>query len=104
MPNNNYFAIGYGVNMAGTDMVIWEANGKSSKALDLYSYGHSKPPVDPIQNYHSSFTYNSSHIMFTSDRLLDTGDPNDYVIELVSYLFHKFLKDTTLNMCFAFST
>ena len=46
IPFNNYFAIGYGLTMFNTDMVIWEANGANSTALDLYSTGEVAPTVD----------------------------------------------------------
>ena len=46
VPNNQYFAIGFGSSMFGADMVMWQANGNSSKAVDLYSTGESTPSTD----------------------------------------------------------
>lgn len=72
--------------MFGTDMVIWEANGQNSKALDLYSYGWETPIIDSQQDYTTTFTYNSTHTTFISDRLLATGDSSDFIITTVSPL------------------
>ena len=67
-------------------MVIWQANGLSSVALDTYSYGWSTPPNDPQQDYNTTFVYNGTHVTFVSDRKLNTGDKLDYVIPQVRLL------------------
>jgi hypothetical protein len=40
VPNNNYFAIGFGPSMRNTDMILWQAQGTSSKTTDLWSTGY----------------------------------------------------------------
>ena len=91
VPTNNYFAIGFGTSMFGTDMVIWQANGQDSTAVDLYSSGWYSPVIDSQQDYTTTFTYNSTHTTFISDRLLQTGDHSDFVIPTVSL--------NVLNLC-----
>jgi hypothetical protein len=80
VPNGQYFSIGFGKTMTNCDMVIWEANGMNSKALDLWSTGRSVPMTDPSQDYTTTFDYNGTHVTFTSTRKLNTGDRYDYVI------------------------
>ena len=80
VPNNQFLAIGYGPSMTGTDMVIWEANGLQSINLDLYSVTHGKPSTDSQQDYNTSFVFNGTHVTFTSNRAVFTGDPNDFII------------------------
>jgi len=46
MPDNDYFAIGFGSSMTNTDMILWQSNGANSKATDLWSTGHSTPTTD----------------------------------------------------------
>lgn len=85
VPNNQYFGIGYGKTMTSTDMVAWQADKDLSKQLDMYSYGRYTPNTDSKNDYVTTFTYNTTHTIFTSDRLLDTGDGQDFVIPYVSY-------------------
>ena len=99
VPANNYFSIAYGTTMFGTDMVIWEANGPNSKALDLYSYGWETPIIDSQQDYTTTFTYNSTHTTFISDRLLATGDSSDFIIPTVSPLSNKRVFRTPTSRC-----
>ena len=80
---NQYFSIGFAPTMTNCDMVVWQANGANSKCVDLYSTGHPTPSTDANQNYVTTFTYNSTHTIFTSDRALSTGDSKDYQISLV---------------------
>ncbi len=68
-------------------MIIWEANSDQSRAVDLWSTGHDTPKTDSRQDYNSTFTYNSTHVVFISDRLWNTGDPYDFVIKNVSEEF-----------------
>ena len=84
VPNNQYFSIGFGKTMTNCDMVLWQANGNSSLITDLWSTGRSTPARDPIQNYASNFTFNGTHVEFSSDRNLTTNDTRDTVIPYVS--------------------
>ena len=59
--------------------------------MDVYSRGHSTPALDPIQNYMTVYNFNNTHVTFTSDRPLNTGDSNDYIIPLVSRFFNTSL-------------
>ncbi len=73
--------------MTNCDMVIWQANGlMNSNIIDLYSYGQTTPVVDKQQDYVSTKVYNGTHVIFTSDRKINTGDPKDFVIPLVRLL------------------
>ena len=40
MPQDNYFAIGFGKSMLNIDMILWQANGNNSAVSDLWSTGH----------------------------------------------------------------
>ncbi len=83
VPNNQYFAIGFGKTMTNCDMVLWQANGNASLVTDLWSTGRSTPGKDAIQNYQSNFTFNGTHVEFVSVRLLNTSDAKDAVIPYV---------------------
>jgi len=75
VPNNQYFSLGFGKTMTNCDMVIWQANGlANSNVLDLYSYGETTPLIDKQQDYVSTKVYNGTHVIFTSDRKINTGD------------------------------
>eukprot|EP00347_Sterkiella_histriomuscorum_P007376 403349177 len=80
VPNNQYFSIGFGKTMTNCDMVLWQAQQASSKVQDMYSRGRYQPDIDSKNNYVTNFTYNNTHTVFTSDRLLSTGDSLDYII------------------------
>lgn len=82
-PQNSYFAIGFGSTMYGADVILWQASGASSGALNLYSSGEVTPVVDSVQNLKTTFTQNSSHVVFTTLRNLTTGDSKDFVIPMV---------------------
>lgn len=84
VPVNNWFAVGFGKTMSSCDMVIWESNGKNSACYDLWSYGETTPEIDQQQDYTTTFTYNKTHTVFTSDRKLNTGDVYDFIIPTVS--------------------
>lgn len=46
VPQNEYLSIGLSKNMFSSDMIIWQANGQNSKAVDLWSRGHFDPSID----------------------------------------------------------
>ena len=46
VPNNNYFAIGFGTSMRNTDMILWQAIGEKSVTTDLWSTSYGRPATD----------------------------------------------------------
>ena len=84
VPNNHYFSVGFGKTMTNCDMVLWQANGLQSKTVDLWSKGRFTPDTDSQQDYNSTFTYNGTHVIFISDRKMNTGDSLDFVIKNVT--------------------
>jgi len=83
VPNNHYFSVGFGKTMTNCDMVIWQANGLQSRAVDLYSKGRFTPDTDTKQDYNTTSEYNGTHVIFVSDRKMNTLDPFDFVIKNV---------------------
>lgn len=41
-----WFGVGFGNSMIDTDMIVWQANGKDSKAIDLWSDTYAQPQED----------------------------------------------------------
>lgn len=82
VPNNNYFAIGFGTSMRNTDMILWQAIGEKSVTTDLWSTGHGRPATDSNQNLDSSFMVSpdGKTVKFTTKRFLNTNDSQDFVI------------------------
>ena len=92
MPDNMWFAIGFGTNMSSTDMIGWHANGTDSKVTDYYSVKKEAPKPDDEQNLDFYFNlfeaddkiandYPKVHFLVYRD--LDTGDEEkDFLIEL----------------------
>ena len=77
-------------NMFDTDMIIWQANGSQSTALDLWSRGHLTPQIDTSQDWYTTFTHNKTHTTFISIRGASSRDQ-----EQDSYLpFVKFFVNT----------
>lgn len=78
MPNNSWFAIGFGKNMSNTDMIAWFADNGRGQARDYYSTSHSTPELDDVSNLTLGMMprYNSStdRMVFLTRRKLDTGD------------------------------
>jgi hypothetical protein len=77
-----YLAIGYGTSMTNTDMAFWGANGASSVMYDMYSTGHTKPAIDTVNSYTTTFNVLANgSVAFTSTRALDPNlTPETYVI------------------------
>ena len=92
MPDNMWFAIGFGTNMRNTDMIGWHANGPDSYATDYYSTKKSAPEPDAkqdIEYYFNLFDADEDdpddypRVHFLTYRDLDTGDAEqDFNIEL----------------------
>jgi hypothetical protein len=71
--------------MTNVDMVAFKASSTGTPSVeDMWSTGYSRPSTDTQNDYVTTYTTNSSHVLFTSTRALSTGDPNDYQISLVS--------------------
>lgn len=78
--DGTYTAFGWGPTMTNTDMVVWQANGKKSTVLDLYSTGHNPPSVDAVSAYDTKITVVEGFILFESTRDLDgRRGPQDFV-------------------------
>ena len=77
VPNQNYFAIGFGLTMIDTDMILWQANGDNSLTTDLWStYRGVTPTPDERQSVVSSFYFNetANTVSFNTSRPMETGD------------------------------
>ena len=76
VPNNSYFAIGFGKNMRNTDMILWQANSANSITSDLWSTGTVTPSIDKKNDLTTSFTVSKDKksVTFITERLLDTKD------------------------------
>ena len=69
-------ALGFGIKVVQTDMILWQANATHSKISDLWVSSTWVPPiVDKLNNLNSTFVQNdNSTITFTTTRYIDTGD------------------------------
>jgi len=97
MPEDSYFAIGFGASMTNTDMIAWFHQKGRGFATDLWSTQWGRPSTDAIQNIREGEapSYNSSTKMmtFVTRRPLDTGDSSqDFMIPL----------DESMPMCYAY--
>jgi hypothetical protein len=57
-----------------SDMILFSANGASSKFYDLYSDGYFMPLDDDVNNLSGSFVVSNGEVKFTVQRKMDTGD------------------------------
>lgn len=99
VPVGTWLSIGWGWHMFDTDMFLMQAypDIKNSSLSDLWSTHNVTPTNDAINDYTGiSIKPDSTRNMqiFTSHRLLDTGDDFDFQIPL----------DTELKICFAVNT
>ena len=91
IPNNSWFAIGFGTKMVNTDMIGWFVDNKVGSTRDLWSTGYGQP-ADDLQNdvkddSPPTFDEVTGKMTFITRRPLDTGDASeDYLIELNSIL------------------
>ena len=64
-------------------MILWKAYEESGESVDLYSTLKGETPyADPQQDVITTFNVTETAIEFTSIRLLDTNDTDDFVIPL----------------------
>ena len=50
MPDQMWFAIGFGSSMTNTDMIAWHSNGKDSYVQDYWSTSKAEPKLDDSQD------------------------------------------------------
>jgi hypothetical protein len=78
IPNNSWFAIGFGPTMTNTDMIAWFADDKIGETRDLWSTSHAAPKIDETNSLveFSAPSYDAATDMMTfiTRRALDTGD------------------------------
>jgi hypothetical protein len=93
VPSNQYFSIGFGASMVDTDMIVWQTPSSGPSTTDLWSTSNGKPSTDAQQDVTTTaVTINSDKsVHFTSERPLDTGDQQDFLVPL----------DTDIAMCYA---
>lgn len=66
--------------MVNSDMILFSANGASSKFFDLYSDGYFMPMDDTKNDLTGSYEIIGNEVKFKIQRKADTGDAEDYVI------------------------
>ena len=92
VPQNQYLSIGLRNSMFNTDMILWQANGKNSKGVDLWSRGHLTPDIDDHQDWQTVFESNDTHVTFKSYRRFVSYDMDqDQSMPLVNSLNLKTL-------------
>ena len=81
VPDNQYLAVAYGRGMINTDIVFFPGSA-TDDLKDLWSTYYGNPPEDSNNDYVDTVKSqeNGNHV-YTTYRLLDTGDPEDAVIE-----------------------
>ena len=77
---NSWFAIGFGSDMFDIDMIVW--NSADQSVLDVWSTEHDVPQTDTTDNLTTSITAGDGVTIFETRRKLDTGDSQDYVVQL----------------------
>ena len=50
MQDKSYLALGLGVGMVDTDMILWIADGDKTAVYDLWSEGYTRPLIDAVDN------------------------------------------------------
>ena len=76
IPTDTYFAIAYGTDMLGVDMVSFHGR-PNDNVLDLYAYFYGEPTVDDQNDYECSSSEAGGWWTFECYRGLQTSDPND---------------------------
>lgn len=81
IPNKTWMGIVLGnYSMVNSDMILFSANGSSSKFYDLYSDGYFMPMDDDTNDLTGSFEVLNSEVQFKVSRKIDTGDSQDFLI------------------------
>ena len=81
IPDNMYYAIGFGEGMNDTDMIGWHGAGDDSYVQDYWSTSKSVPAIDDSNDLQwtafpqkSSLDIEYDWVTFLTYRALDTGD------------------------------
>ena len=90
IPDNMYYAIGFGDGMYDTDMIGWHGAGDNSYVQDYWSSSKSVPAIDDSNDLEwlaypqkSSVDVSYDYVTFVAWRALDTGDTEqDFLIPL----------------------
>jgi len=82
---DQYFAIGFGSSMSGSDIWVFEIVNSAISASDRVGIGYTTPPLDTAQGGEDNlqvlgYEITSSYSLVKITRVLDTGDSNDAVI------------------------
>lgn len=81
MPNLTWLGLVLGSQTHdNSDMILFSANGMSSRFFDLFSEGDFAPFNDINQNLTGDFDLVGNEVKFSVSRKLDTGDPHDFLI------------------------
>ena len=48
--DKSYLAMGLGVGMVDTDMILWIADGEKTAVYDMWSEGYTRPLIDAVDN------------------------------------------------------
>jgi hypothetical protein len=83
--------------MVNTDMIVWRADLTNPTATDLWSTSYGTPLTDvrqDVKTTEATLNIESRSVHFTSERSLDTGDQQDFIVPV----------DQTIYMCYAAHT
>jgi hypothetical protein len=101
MPDDAWFAIGFGSSMRNIDMIGWFSDNGVGSVKDYWSIDKFTPTEDSISNISQdsapSFDAATGRMTFVTRRALDTGDSSqDYLIPVgttngvsMVYAYHK---------------
>jgi len=73
MTNNQWFGLGFGTEMAGADIMVFQANGASSVCNKYISTGEEEPSLDAIQDVNTVSSVIGNQINFNMIRPLNPG-------------------------------
>ena len=91
IPNNSWFAIGFGAKMENTDMIGWHADNGVGSTKDYWSDGYGTPAIDTVSHLKDeaapTLDAATGKMTFLTRRPLDTGDASqDFLVEFNSVL------------------
>ena len=87
VPDNSWFAIGFGNTMTNTDMIAWFVNSETGETKDYWSTTQKTPKEDTKNNLRddSPPSYNpaTGKMTFKTRRAIDTGDSaQDFLVPI----------------------
>lgn len=81
IPDKTWMGIVIGnTSMVNSDMILFSANGSSSRFFDLYSEGYFMPMEDDQKDLTGQFEELTNEVRFKVSRKIDTGDSKDFLI------------------------